>query len=99
MCNEIYYILSDGHIITRHELQNAYYVTHGYDYRRNEKDFLKWLYDLLGKTIMQVISEQDMEVEKLAKDRAILAMKLYRERHNCTLAEAREYVESYLFNA
>ena len=94
MNDEIFYVLVDDHIVTRNELDMAFYVTHGYhNTRKHEQEFLKWLYSLLGKTIKQVIPEYDMQVEKLAKYRPILAMKLYRERYGGTLAEARDYVE------
>ena len=49
---------------------------------------------MLGKTIKQAILEYDMQVEKLAQCRPILAMKLYRERSGGTLADARDYVEN-----
>lgn len=94
MNKEIFYVLFDDHIVTRQEVEMAFYVTHGYYSHRHEKKFLKWLRSLLGKTIKQAIPEQDMEVEKLAAYRPILAMRLYRNRNNCTLGEAREYVEN-----
>lgn len=95
MNDEIFYVLIDDHIVTRQEVDMAFYVTHGYyNTHSHEQEFLKWLYSLLGKTIKQAISEYDMQVEKLAKYRPILAMKLYRERYGGTLAEARDYVEN-----
>ena len=95
MNNEIYYVLVDDHIVTRHEVEMAFYVTHGYhNTHKHEQEFLKWLYSLLGKSIKQVIPEYDMQVEKLAQCRPILAMKLYRERYGGTLREVREYVEN-----
>ena len=93
--NEIYYVLFDDHIVTRQEVDMAFYVTHGYHKTiKHEQEFLKWLYSLFGKTIKQAIPKYDMQVGKLAQYRPILAMKLYRERYGCTLAEAREYVEN-----
>lgn len=95
MDNEIFYILTDDHIVTRQEVEMAFYVTHGYhNTHKHEQEFLKWLHSLLGKTIRQAIPEQDMQVEKLAEYRPILAIKLYRERYGCTLAAARDYVEN-----
>lgn len=95
MNDEIFYVLMDDHIVTRHEVDMAFYVTHGYhNTYRHEQEFLKWLYSLLGKTIKQLIPEYDMQVEKLAQSRPILAVKLYRDRYGCTLREAREYVEN-----
>ena len=97
MSKEIFYVLFDGHIVTRDEVELAFYVTHGYyNDRKHEEEFLKWLYSLLGKTIKQVIPEDNMSVETLAKSRKILAMKLYRDRNNCKLSEAREYVENLI---
>lgn len=93
--DEIYYVLFDNHIVTRQEVDMAFYVTHGYhNTHRHEQKFLKWLYSLLGKTVKQVIPEYDMQVGKLAQSRPILAVKLYRDRYGCTLGEAREYVEN-----
>ncbi len=94
MNKEIFYVLTDNHIVTRQEVELAFYVTHGYhNTRKHEQEFLKWLYSLLGKTIKQAIPEYNMQVETLAKSRPILAIKLYRDRYNCNLGEAREYVE------
>ena len=95
MNNEIFYVLMDDNIVTRHEVDMAFYVTHGYhNTHKHEREFLKWLYSLLGKTIMQAIPEYDMQVEKLAESRPILAMKLFSDRYGCTLGDAREYVEN-----
>jgi glycine/serine hydroxymethyltransferase len=95
MNNEIFYVLVDDHIVTRQEVEMAFYVTHGYhNTHKHEQEFLRWLYSLLGKTIKQAILEYDMQVEKLAQCRPILAMKLYRERYDGTLADARDYVEN-----
>ena len=78
MNDEIFYVLMDDHIVTRHEVDMAFYVTHGYhNTYRHEQEFLN-----------------DMQVEKLAQSRPILAVKLYRDRYGCTLREAREYVEN-----
>lgn len=95
MSKEIFYILMDDHIVTRQEVELAFYVTHGYYNTRNhEVEFLKWLYALLGKTIKQAIPEYNMQVEILAKSRPILAMRLYCDRYGCKLGDAREYVEN-----
>ena len=95
MNNEIFYVLNDDHIVTRQEVELAFYVTHGYhNTSKHEQEFLKWLYSLLGRTIKQAIPEYNMQVGKLAEYRPILAMKLYRERYGGTLADAREYVEN-----
>lgn len=95
MSKEIFYVLMDDHIVTRQEVELAFYVTHGYYNTRNhEVEFLKWLYALLGKTIKQAIPEYNMQVEILAKSRPILAMRLYCDRYGCKLGEAREYVEN-----
>ena len=95
MNNEIFYVIADNSIVTRNEIEMAFYVTHGYHHTtNNEKEFLEWLHSLLGKTIKEVIPESRIEVEKLAQSRPILAMQLYRERKGCRLRDAREYVES-----
>ena len=95
MKDEIYYVLVDGNIVTRHEVDMAFYVTHGYhNTHSHEEEFLKWLYSLFGKTIKQAIPEYNMQVEKLAQSRPILAMKLYRDRYGCTLGYARDYVDN-----
>lgn len=95
MSKEIFYVLIDDHIVTRQEVELAFYVTHGYhNTHKHETEFLKWLYSLLGKTIKQAIPEYNMQVEILAKSRPILAMRFYRDRYGCKLGEAREYVEN-----
>lgn len=42
MKDEIYYVLVDGNIVTRHEVDMAFYVTHGYhNTHSHEQEFLK----------------------------------------------------------
>ena len=61
MSKEIFYVLMDDHIVTRQEVELAFYVTHGYhNTHKHETEFLKWLYSLLGKTIKQAIPEYNM---------------------------------------
>ena len=45
---------------------------------------------------MKVVREYDMQVEELAKSRPVLAVMLYRSRYSCSLAEARDYVNSHV---
>ncbi len=92
----LYYQMKDGRYIQKRELEEAFYIQHGYYRHKNETEFLKWLYSLLGKTIMKVVREYDMQVEELAKSRPVLAVMLYRNRYNCSLVEAREYVNSHI---
>lgn len=95
MEQEIFYMIAGNNIVTRHEIEMAFYVTHGYHHTtNNEKEFLEWLHSLLGKAIKEVIPESRIEVERLAQSRPILAMQLYRKRKGCRLRDAREYVES-----
>ena len=92
----LYYQMKDGRYIRKHELEEAFYIQHGYYRHKNETEFLKWLYSLLGKTITKVVREYDMQVKELAKSRPILAVMLYRSRYNCSLVEARDYVNSHI---
>lgn len=89
---KLYYQMKDGRYMERYELETAFYITHGYYAFQSDKNYLRWLYSLLGKTIVKVVREYDMQVDELAKYRPILAMGLYRDRYGCSLREAREYV-------
>lgn len=90
---DLFYRLTDGRYVNKADVEMAFYVTHGYQRYKHEAEFLKWLYSLLGKSIVSVVHEYDMQVEELAKSRPVLAIKLYRDRYGCGLKEAREYVE------
>ena len=70
MSKEIFYVLMDDHIVTRQEVELAFYVTHGYHNTRNhEVEFLKWLYALLGKTIKQAIPKYERRIyQNISKD-------------------------------
>lgn len=92
----LYYQMKDGRYIQKRELEEAFYIQHGYYRHKNETEFLKWLHSLLGKTIMKVVREYDMQVEELAKSRPVLSVMLYRSRYNCSLVEARDYVNSHV---
>ena len=47
MSKEIFYVLMDDHIVTRQEVELAFYVTHGYhNTHKHETEFLKWFFTI-----------------------------------------------------
>ena len=64
----------------------------------DSKKFVRWLFPLLGKSILAVKRGDDPELiaELLKSRQKVRAIKVYKDLHDCTLAEAREAVEGMM---
>ena len=98
--NEKLYLGTDGKYYQSSELETAYFLATGrkiYDEKRpggGIKMFDIWVYDLMGISIKEVINMNDVPYENfLAANQKLLAVKAYRERNHCTLAEAKEVID------
>jgi hypothetical protein len=98
--NEKLYLGIDGKYYQRHELENAYFLVTGRKIwsedkpMDNVKMFDVWVYDLMGISIKAIVNMNDVTYEEfLRANQKILAVRVYRDRNNCTLREAKEAID------
>lgn len=98
--NEKLYLGVDGKYYQRSELETAYFLVTGRNIYGEDKpgDGIKmfdcWVYDLMSVSIKSVVNMNDVPYENfLAANQKLLAVKAFRERNNCTLAEAKEAID------
>ena len=90
---ELYYKGKDGLWYTEHNLHQAYLITTGKEWWKNQLGYYAWLKRIWGIFIIEEKANDEMSIEELvAKDQRIMAIKVYMVNHNCTLAEAREVI-------
>lgn len=91
----LYYKLANGNWVHEHALDEAFLISEGKTHFGNEIAFLDWLDSLLNITLLEVKADTDPTLfeEAIASENKLLAIKLYRYQHNCTLSEAKDVVE------
>ena len=94
----LYYKLANGNWVDRYDIETAFYISTGAKYIADSKKFICWLFPLLGESILAVKKGDDPELitELLKSGQKIRAIKVYRDLHDCTLAEAREAVKGMM---
>lgn len=97
---KLYYKLANGNWVDRYDIEMAFYISTGAKYATDGKKFVRWLFPLLGESIIAVKKADDPKlIEELLKSRQkIMAMKVYKDIHDCTLKEAREAIERMIKN-
>ena len=95
---KLYYKLANGEWIPDYSVEKAFLICEGKPRYGNESEFLDWLASKLNTTILEVKSSTDPELfnELLTRENKIMAMQVYKDKHDCTLAEARDVVELLL---
>jgi hypothetical protein len=95
MKRNLYYKKRNGIWIERFRIEEAFYLDFGYyPIFGTEREFLTWLYEKLGKTIMEVRKENDPYlIDELIKgNQRVLAIKLVHQQFGFDLTKAREIV-------
>jgi len=92
MVHRVYYLCKTGELYDRFQVQKAFELTTGMA-ADNESAFLKWLWNLFGKSIVRVIVDPTEE-DFINYGRRLWAIRAYRAKHNCGLAEAKEAVDA-----
>ena len=95
MC-DMYYYHRSGAIITDTNLRTAYEVLFGYFPNKSDPAYLRWLYSMLGKTIVKAVRADQVNLKELAKKHEVRAVMEYYRRTKCNPKEAREYIKSVL---
>ena len=94
----LYYKLANGNWLDRYDIETACYISTGAKYTTDSKKFVCWLFPLLGESIRAVKKGDDPELitELLKSGQKVRAIKVYKDLHDCTLAEAREAIEGMM---
>ena len=95
----LYYTLRNGNIVSEYEVHKAFEICTGETYHYDSKAFSKWLYSLLGKSIVCAMTENTVDIKQFLKgNNVIAAVRLYRDAHNCTLCEAKDAIDAIKAN-
>lgn len=95
----LYYTLRNGNIVAEYELHKAFEICTGETYHYDSTAYSKWLYSLLGKSIIKANTETEVDIEQFIKGNNIVAaVRLYRNVHGCTLHEAKYAVDEIKAN-
>lgn len=93
----LYYKQKNGIWIDEYDVKRAYYISTGRQVSivDADKDYLVWLYDKLGNSIVEVRRETDpFFVDELIKaNQRVTAIKVVHNLYGCTLSSAREIVD------
>lgn len=97
----LYYKLANGNWVDRYDIERAFYISTGAKYTTDSKEFVRWLFPLLGESVLAVKRADDPKLfaELLKSGQKIMAMKVYKDIHNCTLKESRDTIERMIKNA
>ena len=90
----LYYQLRNGNIVAEYEVHKAFEICTGETYHYDSKAYAKWLYSMLGKSIVKAMTETEVDIEKFLKgNNVVAAVRLYRDQYNCTLREAKDAID------
>ena len=90
-------LCKNGKYYQPHEFRTAYYLSTGKDPYAidNERDYEKWLKDKQNVSIDKVVDVKDVTYEELLDgNQKIMAVRLYRERNDCSLREAKDAIDA-----
>ena len=82
----LYYKLANGNWVDRYDIERAFYISTGAKYTTDSKEFVRWLFSLLGESVLAVKRADDPKLvaELLKNGQKVMAMKVYKDVHNCT---------------
>lgn len=90
--SRVFYEGYDGRIYDRHDLTKAFCLATAFD-SENEREFMKWLYTVFGKSIKSAVVLSPREL--FDKGYKVLAIKALREETDCSLIESKKIVDSW----
>ena len=95
----LYYTLRNGNIVSEYDIHKAFEICTGETYHYDSSAYAKWLYSMLGKSIIKANTETEVDIEQFIKgNNTVAAVRLYREVHNCTLREAKDAIDTIKAN-
>lgn len=95
--NIFYYKNKHGIYYSPDSIRTAFYIYSGHIWYENMRKFINFLNKIWGKNIIAVCHPT---YEELIKNKQkVLAIKMYRDIHHCSLIEAKDYIyENYIEN-
>ena len=94
MQSMLYYQLRNGNIVADYELYKAFEICTGMTYHHDSVAYSKWLYSLLGNSIVKAMTESEIDMMQFIKSNNIIAaVRLYRKVNDCTLREAKDAID------
>lgn len=95
----LYYKLRNGNIVSEYEVHKAFEICTGETFHYDSNAYTKWLYSMLGKSIIMAMTETEVDIAQFLKGNNIIAaVRLYRDQHNCTLREAKDTIDAIKAN-
>lgn len=93
----MYYLLTTDRIVTERHMQDAFEISHGAKVDEYPVHYKAWTNSLMS--VKAAIPEEKATVEMLVKRNCLVeAVRLYKEKHDCTLLEARDAVNEIKAN-
>lgn len=90
----LYYKLRNGNIVPDYDVHKAFEICTGETYHYDSNAYSKWLYSLMGKSIIKAMNETEMDIEHFIHGNCIIqAIRVYRDRNGCTLREAKDAID------
>lgn len=93
----VIYKCNDSKYLTEYDVERAYTIVTGKYRFKNENDYFKWLKSIWGNYIVTALNPNKIVVDRtFAIHNKVMAVKVYREQHNCTLREAKDAVDALI---
>lgn len=93
--NRNFYYLMQGGVVTDNDLIKAFEITTGNRYEESVQSYTKWHEWITSTFVYKIENPDDSTVKDFVNNgHTVMAVILYRELHKCTLAEAKEYIDS-----
>ena len=90
----LYYQLRNGNIVSKYDVEKAFEICTGETYTYDSAEYSKWLFSMLGNSIIKAMRETEVDMMQFLKGNNIVAaVRLYRDSHDCTIREAKEAVD------
>ena len=90
----LYYQLRNGNIVSEYDVNKAFEICTGETYHYTSNAYSKWLYSMLGNSIVKAMRETEVDIAQFLKGNNIIAaVRLYRDTHGCSLREAKEAID------
>ena len=93
---KVIYKLNDGRFVSNHDMFDAYEIVFGEAASLDSANYLNWLFKRLHFSVKEVWGVNDAPLVEVAKSSTVLAALIYRERTDCTVREARDYIHGLL---
>lgn len=92
MMHQVYYLCVNGELYNRDQVRTAFEFSTG-KLADDEPAFLKWLWNLFGVSIVKIVVDPTEE-DFINYGRRVWAIKAYRDKHKCGLAEAKKAIDA-----